>query len=61
MNCVYYWEQGKNGWNKAVLVQAYLGGTASTLSELRAEIIKAGRPAVIGSTNHGPPMGPPTH
>ena len=61
MNCVYFWEQAKNRWSKAVLIPAYLGGTATTLSELKAEIIKAGRPAVIGSTNHGPPIGPPTN
>ena len=34
MNCVYYWQQDKQQWNKATLVPRYLGGTATTLAEL---------------------------
>ena len=58
-NCVYYWEQDKQRWTKATIVPAYLGGTATTLSELKAEIIRAGRPAVLGNSNIGAPEGPP--
>ena len=58
-NCVYYWEQGKQRWTRATLVPAYLGGTAKTLEELKAEIIRAGRPAVLGHSQIGAPEGPP--
>jgi hypothetical protein len=57
-NCVYYWEQGKQRWTKAFLVSEYLGG-AKTLEELKARIIRAGRPAVLGHSEIGPPEGPP--
>ncbi len=59
MNCVYYWQQDKQQWNKATLVPRYLGGTATTLAELKAECIRAGYPAVIGSTSIGAPVGAP--
>jgi len=59
-NCVYYWEQDKRRWSRATLTPAYLGGTAKTLAELKAEIIKAGRVAVLGNSSIGAPEGPPT-
>ena len=58
-DCVYYWEQDKQRWTRATLVPAYLGGTAKTLAQLKAEIIKAGRPAILGNSNIGAPEGPP--
>jgi hypothetical protein len=58
-NCVYYWQQDNQRWNKATLVPRYLGGTATTLAELKAECIRAGYPAVIGSTSIGAPEGAP--
>ena len=58
-DCVYYWEQNKQRWTRATIVPAYLGGTATTLPELKAEIIRAGRPAVLGNSNIGAPDGPP--
>ena len=59
MNCVFYWQQDKQAWQKATLVPAYLGGTAKTLVELRDECIRAGYPAVLGSTSIGAPEGAP--
>lgn len=58
-DCVYYWEQDKQRWTRATLVPSYLGGTAKTLAELKAEIIKGGRSAVLGNSSIGAPEGPP--
>ncbi len=58
-DCVYYWEADKQRWTRAALVPAYLGGTATTLAELKQEIIRSGRAAVLGNSGIGAPDGPP--
>jgi hypothetical protein len=54
-NCVYYFSPDHGRYIKASIVPAYLGGTATTLQELKQECLRAGYYAVLGNSKIGPP------
>ncbi len=61
-DCVYYWIGGREvgEWRRAELCPTWLGGTATTVEDLRAEVVRGGRPAVLGARSIGAPEGPPS-